>query len=321
MPHACSSEKISFAGLCIGISAYPSATLLPGEDQLRHPASDAIRVADWLKSVFGEEGIVECLTDSNATKAKILSIVETLSKYKLVLFIFYFSGHGRFASDSIGLVVFGHSHLMTLLDLKDCEYVLARPGALRTLAIVDACNSARVMQGCGFFSVIDADRARVFLAASDSIALESQRLENSLFTTAFVDAVQRIKGKRDGVIDVEAELFPTLSFQTAAGAVLIGQGEQAVIKGGTVKEPLLLPQRPGSEKRLARQLATRAIRQGIVRIATLTIFFLAVVLVLSFVTTYHIALNSRNELELQFGLKELSFMTLGYPVVSCRAWL
>src|SRR5271166_2423396 len=203
---------IAFVALCVGVSVYDPRSLRAGEGELHHAASDAVAIADWLRSVFGKIGIVEHLTNAEATKSNITDAVERFSKYKPSLFVFYFSGHGRSLDGDAGLIGYGSGYAEARIGLEDCYRLLDTPRAQRTLAIVDACHAGHVMQACGFFSILGSDKGRVFLAASDSVALESQRVENSIFTAACLDALGRIRGKQQGFIDVEAELFPILSF-------------------------------------------------------------------------------------------------------------
>jgi Caspase domain len=310
-----STERISVAALCVGISRYAPGTLCDGEGQLVRAAGDAISVASWFREAFGKNGVVECLTDEAATHAKVQGFVQELSPYSLDLFIFYFSGHGRAREGDDGLIVYGASREEARLSPEAVGALLELSKSSRTIAIVDACHSAYVLQKSGFFAQTRSDEARIFLAASDALALESRTVEHSIFTSAFLDAVVRIKGRRTGLIDVEAELFPILSFQTAAGSALLRQREQAVVKGGVVKQPVLLPQRPVSPRRLARQLASRAILRGMLRAAAMTALFAIVAVGVIFETTYHIALNGNGRIELRQGPKALSFVTLGYPIV------
>ncbi|CAN7620148.1 caspase family protein [Rhizobium sp. LjRoot258] len=308
-----SVSRANFVALCVGVSANPADSLLADEQPIRHASQDARDVAAFLKEAFGSSGKVICLRDEEASPSLIRRAVSAIRDTKPELFVFYFSGHGRFSEGGQkGLVAFGHSAVDALLSIEDCAQAIGAPAAKRSLAIVDACHAAAILGATGFFSSLGDDRARTYLAASDAVAFENRRLPNSIFTTALLTALATVRDSDR--VDVEGTLFNVVSRDTAAGSLAVRNEEQAVVRGGVAREPIYLPLTPNASARYRIDLTKITIRRHALRYVAALLVVAIATSALTFSSTYHLVFNGRGNIEAVYGLRELGFVSLGIAI-------
>src|SRR5271157_4691406 len=124
---------------CVGISAYPPHSLLPGEDPLRFLAASASDVSNVFKFSWpsGANSAHLLLTDSQATWSSIRSSVAG-APGSYDLFILYLGGHGRGLGRPFEFVFFPEGDKAAVRS-QEIDGLLLTPNARHRLLLLDAC--------------------------------------------------------------------------------------------------------------------------------------------------------------------------------------
>jgi len=241
----------------IGINQYPHTR------NLKYAVNDALEFKNYLEDYIGipKENIFY-LTDQNATKYKIESLLGTKLKRKAskddTVFIFY-AGHGAVEADPVDPDGDGFEKYLlpydarlddlytTAISMNDVRIIFQRNRAQRLVFIADTCYSGasggrsmltsktRATLSDQFFERVSKGKGRVIISAcsANEVSKEDDRLKHGIFSYYLLEG---LKGKSDingdNIITV-SELFSYLSRKVPEAS---GQDQHPVKKGETEGE-------------------------------------------------------------------------------------
>jgi len=201
--------------LAIGVNAYANS-----QYDLRYAVADARSFGDELQRQQTQLGFYErteiiALYDKDATKAKVLTALETLAAKTQPedLFAVYFAGHGTAQRNQFFLLPhdLGYAGDRTRLDAKGLQVILShsisdteletafeRVGAGQLLFVIDACNSGQALEAeekrrgpmnSKGLAQLAYEKGMFILTASQSYqaAQEASQLGHGLLTYALVE--------------------------------------------------------------------------------------------------------------------------------------
>ena len=211
--------------VAVGVSDYPGT-----DNDLRLPANDAAT----MQYVYSKNSNVvsALLTNTNATKANVLSKLRTLfSKAKADdAIIFFFSGHG--APGAFNL----YDSRVSYADIRE---IMAGSKARNKLVFADACFSGKMRQGrvaCAAQAFSKYNIVLFLSSRSNEISIERPTMRNGFFTACLQRGLRGgADANRDRAITTK-ELFNYVS----RGVQRLSAGKQHPVMWGRFSDDLVI---------------------------------------------------------------------------------
>lgn len=299
--------------VCLGVSAYPTAVLQPGEKPLRYLAASATALHALFRGIWsGDDSTHHLIVDEGATRAGFDQVLSR-SAGEYDLFVIYLGGHGRAGGRKPFKFLFhGERPEDAVARAQEIDAALGRPNAANVLLLLDACFAGAYGQETTFFRAARGS-TRLCIASSraDQKSWEDRHFRRSLFADAVVKALtdETHIGRCKSVV---GEFFTEVADDVARHAfALKASVAQEPILIGEPSAALTLPtvSRPADTTRsmTTYQVLVRRSRQIAAAVAILAV----IGAVLTSYATWRPALNGSGLVELRPGPKWLSPLNIG----------
>ena len=286
------------ASVSIGVVDYEQSYYRSSSMWLRHAAADAAAFHRYASTGWSAPyGDHTLLQDARATLADMERTFSRLaSGPRLDLLLVYLSGHGEVDKAGNGWFCLCDARQgETSLGTGALDSLLGRVNADRVILLVDCCHAEALVSGMPFFSKLDGNSTRVFVASARASqrAWEDESLRRSLFSDVLLRALSTASSIADsrGQVDLDAKLVPYLREQVPLNAAALKRGiEQTPVSGGRAVSTTMLPivtgQSLGRELSVGETVRRRA-RQLIVAVAFAAIAAVCLIDALA----YHLAVS------------------------------
>jgi hypothetical protein len=312
--------RLKVASVAVGIDQYPAGFFEAGERPLRFAGADARRVHEYIAGCWPDSpaGCHVLLINEAASLAGLEAAFARLRELgPFDMLWLYLSGHGRRRGAAGWFCTATAAPGVPDLDAGALDRLLESVTAAATILLVDCCHAETVVYPSRFFSRLDGQRSRVFLASSrgGQLSWEDESRRSSLFTYHFLAALAvppRSGGTAAAAVrELENEVFSELREQVPTDVFRLKQGaSQEPVRGGISSQPVLLPRRARAPE-LGGSTVLEAIRARLRQLLlTGAAAVLAAALVVE-VSFYHLAVTAGGRLGVRYGVRELGFLAPG----------
>ncbi|AZV19312.1 caspase family protein [Mesorhizobium sp. M7A.F.Ce.TU.012.03.2.1] len=302
--------------ICIGISAYPTNILQPGEAPLRFLAKSACDLSALFQRIWpGPECKHRIIIDEAASLARFEEMLASeTGEYDLL--VLYLGGHGRIGvGNEFQFLLHEQLPEKAAVSAHNIDLVLARSKAANVALLLDACYAGAYGDNETFFSTTSSPASRLCLASSrsDQKSWEDPYFKRSLFADAVARALTRTPSQLGGEKRVAGDFFDDVGSDVTRHAFALKRSEaQEPFLIGPRDDPLSLPTVAPEAQAIGSittfQVLLRRSRQIIAGLALLLVSGAC----LTSYATWRPALNGTGHIEIRPGPKWLSPFNIGF---------
>ncbi|WP_139812211.1 caspase family protein [Ensifer aridi] len=302
--------------ICVGISAYPTHILQPGEAPLRFLAKSASDLSALFQRIWpNSESKHIVIVDEAASLARFEeALASGTEEYDLQ--VIYLGGHGRIGANNEFQFLFHDQRPEKAAVVADkLDLALAQSRAVNVVLLLDSCHSGAYGDRQTFFSTAASPASRICVASSRSHqkSWEDPYFKRSLFADAVARSLTSTPSQPGGEKRVAGDFFDEVARDVTRHAFALKRSEaqEPLLIGhrnGPLSLPTVAPEAQAIKSITTFQTLLRRSRQIIAGLALL----LLVGACFTSYATWRPALNGAGHIEIRPGPKWLSPLNAGF---------